>query len=102
MGMSFPAKGIEQMYRNNINDVHSFVLIFKVVAFLKERHPDAYLVFNLSNRKYDYKKFENRVIEYDWEDHHAPALHILFDICQKMFDFVSGNIPDDDVFIRKS
>jgi hypothetical protein len=50
LGMSFPASGFEQTYRNNISDV---------AAFLDERHKDAYLIFNLSNRKYDYKKFHN-------------------------------------------
>lgn len=53
-GMSFPASGIEMMYRNNINEV---------AAFLDEKHPNSYLIFNLSNRKYDYKKFHNMVIE---------------------------------------
>jgi phosphatidylinositol-3,4,5-trisphosphate 3-phosphatase/dual-specificity protein phosphatase PTEN len=70
--MSFPASGFEQVYRNNINDV---------VSFLEEKHPDAYLIFNLSNRRYDYKKFKGQVIEKQWEDHHSPAINILFEVC---------------------
>lgn len=69
LGMSFPASGFEQTYRNRIDDV---------VEFLDAKHKDHYLIFNLSNRKYDYKKFHNQVVDYPWEDHHSPALHILF------------------------
>jgi len=61
MGMSFPASGMEQIYRNNINDVGCFLSnsSFQVANFLEKRHKDAYLIINLSNRKYDYKKFNN-------------------------------------------
>jgi len=76
LGMSFPASGFEQTYRNKIDDVASF---------LESKHKDHYLIFNLSNRKYDYKKFNNKVIDYPWEDHHSPALSVLFEVCEKMF-----------------
>ena len=57
---------------------------------MEERYKDAYLIFNLSCRKYDYRKFKNMVREYQWEDHHSPAMHILFDICQEMYKFLNG------------
>jgi len=57
---------------------------------LEERHKDSYLIINLSNRKYDYKKFKNRVLEYKWEDHHSPALSVLFEVCQEMYKFLKG------------
>ena len=28
------------------------------------------------------------VQEYKWEDHHSPALHILFEICEEMYKFL--------------
>ncbi len=59
---------------------------------MEDKHKDAYLIFNLSNRKYDYKKFKNMVREYDWEDHHSPAMNVLFEVCQEMFEFL-GKAP---------
>ncbi len=32
----------------------------------------------MSGRTYDTSKFDNQVESFDWEDHHSPALHILF------------------------
>lgn len=84
-GMSFPASGFEQMYRNNINDV---------AEFLDHKHPEGYLIFNLSNRKYDYKKFHDMVIEKKWEDHHSPAMHILFEVCEDMHKFLKKDVKN--------
>ncbi len=43
--MSFPASGIESLYRNKINDV---------AMLLNKKHKNKYLIINLSNRKYNY------------------------------------------------
>jgi phosphatidylinositol-3,4,5-trisphosphate 3-phosphatase/dual-specificity protein phosphatase PTEN len=52
IAMAYPATGIESVYRNQID---------KVSTFLKDRHKKNYLVFNLSGKRYDNNKFENRV-----------------------------------------
>ena len=36
------------------------------------------------------KKFDNRVSEYDWVDHHAPPLKILFEICREIMLFLNS------------
>jgi phosphatidylinositol-3,4,5-trisphosphate 3-phosphatase/dual-specificity protein phosphatase PTEN len=64
-----------------------------VAAFLEEKHKGRYLIFNLSSRKYDYRKFKNQVHEFKWEDHHSPAMNVLFEICQQMFEFLKGLTP---------
>jgi predicted ATPase len=79
IAMSYPASGMEKMYRNPIKSV---------AKFLKEKHGDNYLVFNFSDRKYDYSKFDNRVEEYEWKDHHAPKIVVLFEACKRMFEFL--------------
>ena len=50
--MAYPATGLESVFMNQIN---------KVSSFLKERHKKNYLVFNLSGKKYDNNKFDNKV-----------------------------------------
>lgn len=52
IAMAYPASGIESIYRNPITEV---------ARFLKSRHDQHYLIINLSNRKYDYTKFDNNV-----------------------------------------
>ena len=42
----------------------------------------------MSGRTYDTKKFDHKVESFDWEDHHSPALHILFQACLYMHIFL--------------
>ena len=48
------------------------------------------MLYNLSGRKYDYKKFEGNVKDFEWEDHQAPALFTLFEICYDMMVFLKS------------
>ncbi|DBA00510.1 TPA: hypothetical protein N0F65_006414 [Lagenidium giganteum] len=75
IAMGYPASGVEKTYRNDISEVASF---------LNAQHPNAYRVFNLSERKYDYSKFEGRVSECGFPDHHPPPLQVLLDIMNDM------------------
>jgi phosphatidylinositol-3,4,5-trisphosphate 3-phosphatase and dual-specificity protein phosphatase PTEN len=52
IAMAFPGSGLETVYRNSINQVSKF---------LKERHKNNFLVINLSGKKYDNNKFDNKV-----------------------------------------
>ena len=52
IAMAFPGSGLESMFRNNIDHVSKF---------LNERHKENYLVINLSGKKYDHNKFNNKV-----------------------------------------
>ena len=52
IAMAYPGSGLETVYRNNIDQVSKF---------LKERHKGNYLVINLSGKKYDNTKFDNKV-----------------------------------------
>jgi len=55
---------------------------------LFQKHGRAYRVFNMSGRMYDTSHFEHQVEHFDWEDHHSPALHILFQACAQMQMFL--------------
>jgi len=88
IAMAFPASGFESLYRNHVDDVANF---------LNERHNSDFLIFNLSGKKYDNNKFKNKVNkpfnkkvqEYEWVDHHAPTLKILFIICREIHILLS-------------
>lgn len=51
--MAFPAEGVEAAYRNNIDEV---------ARLLKQNHDSHFLLFNLSNREYDFAKFNSQVL----------------------------------------
>ncbi|KAF2074525.1 hypothetical protein CYY_004152 [Polysphondylium violaceum] len=83
IAMSFPADGVESAYRNSIYDVSQM---------LNENHKDHYLVFNLSERKYEYGLFNDKV--YDWcgfPDHNAPPLGLLFKIVKTIHKWLEAD-----------
>lgn len=69
--MSYPGEGVEGMYRNDIT---------QVAAYLDHKHGDHYMIFNLSERLYNFELFHGRVIDYGWPDHHGPPLQVLVDV----------------------
>lgn len=85
ISMSFPGSGIISLYRNSI---------YEVSRFLNERHNSNYLIFNLSSFSYDISLFNNQVITYEWIDHQAPKLCILFDICSRIKSYLNENIKN--------
>ena len=77
VAMSFPAHTFkEKRFRNDID---------KVAEFFDQRHPKEYFVYNMSNREMQTRTFHDMVISYPWEDHHSPALSVLFESCEHMF-----------------
>lgn len=83
IAMSFPAEGFESSYRNDINEV---------VRFLKEKHGDNFMVFNLcSERGYNYALLDNRVQAWcGFPDHHAPPLALVFRVCRSIDVWLAG------------
>ena len=80
VGMSFPASSTtEKFYRNDID---------QVAEFFNYKHGDKYKVFNMSNRDIDESKFAQPTISYPWQDHHSPALSLLFESCEEMFKWL--------------
>lgn len=78
--MSFPAHDKREIiYRNDITIV---------ARFFDTRHPDAYQIYNMSNREVKAEKFAGEVISYEWADHHSPALSLLFKSCAHMCEYL--------------
>lgn len=79
--MAFPASGIEKLYRNSIDEVKSL---------LKQNHRNHYMIMNLSGRDVDESKLNN-VITYEWEDHQAPPIELVFTACEHASDYLQAN-----------
>lgn len=77
--MSFPASGLEAMYRNSKSEI---------IKYLDKYHKDHFKIYNMSGRCYDISKFHGRVENYDWEDHHPPEMSVLFISCHSMYKFL--------------
>ena len=84
IAMAYPASGLEKAYRNSIDDVSEY---------FAEVHAGNFLVINVSMRKYDYLKFNNKVKDYFWPDHQAPPLTTIIIICKDMHEFFSSKLP---------
>jgi len=82
IAMSYPGSGIlEKAYRNPID---------QVVKFLDEHHGKKYWIFNCSERQYDKNPFSGKVTDFNWKDHHAPTLPLLFIMVEAMYDFLKS------------
>lgn len=81
IAMAYPASGFEQVYRNRIDDVSTF---------LNRKHSQSYYVINVSDRSYDSLPFGKRVKEYSWPDHQAPCLTTLFEIVEYTAERLRG------------
>eukprot|EP01105_Mastigella_eilhardi_P024183 TRINITY_DN6268_c0_g1_i1.p1 TRINITY_DN6268_c0_g1~~TRINITY_DN6268_c0_g1_i1.p1 ORF type:complete len:591 (+),score=125.23 TRINITY_DN6268_c0_g1_i1:125-1774(+) len=79
--MSFPSQGFSSLWRNHIDDVRQL---------LQTYHPDSFLILNLSEEGYDYDKFDNQIIEMPFPDHHAPPLHLLFNIIKMLDSWINA------------
>eukprot|EP00026_Physarum_polycephalum_P002971 Phypoly_transcript_02980.p1 GENE.Phypoly_transcript_02980~~Phypoly_transcript_02980.p1 ORF type:complete len:760 (+),score=184.73 Phypoly_transcript_02980:180-2459(+) len=82
LAMSFPATGIEAAWRNDIQDV---------CRLLQTKHKNNFLVFNLSERDYEYDLLDNQIVCFPFKDHHAPPLHIIFQIIFNIDSWLKAN-----------
>jgi hypothetical protein len=99
--MGFPASGIEAAWRNHIDEVcvcflnlHPLLkcVNFQVASMLDKYHGfENTLIFNLSDRKYNYEKFKNQIVEVGFPDHYSPPLHVLFHIVLQINRWITAD-----------
>ncbi|EDQ84558.1 uncharacterized protein MONBRDRAFT_12682 [Monosiga brevicollis MX1] len=82
IAMSLPATGLQAAYRNNLKDV---------AAFLNSKHGSNYMIFNVSDKKYDIEEFHNQVLDFGWPDHMAPSLERLASICNSIDSWIEAD-----------
>jgi protein-tyrosine phosphatase len=82
IAMGFPATGLEATYRNEVKEV---------ARFLNHHHSGNYMIFNLSERSYDYALFGYRVQDCGWPDHQTAPLFYLLDVVRAMDAWLSSS-----------
>eukprot|EP01029_Cantina_marsupialis_P028451 TRINITY_DN776190_c0_g1_i1.p1 TRINITY_DN776190_c0_g1~~TRINITY_DN776190_c0_g1_i1.p1 ORF type:complete len:478 (-),score=98.35 TRINITY_DN776190_c0_g1_i1:220-1653(-) len=83
IAMGFPGSGFVATFRNNIEDVQ---------RLLDTKHGlSNVMVFNLSEKGYDYGKFGNQVLDFGFPDHHAAPLEILWNCCQIIHQWLESD-----------
>ncbi|XP_036396908.1 tensin-like isoform X3 [Megalops cyprinoides] len=82
ISVSFPGSAEEQSYSTNLKEV---------ATMLRSKHADHYLLFNLSEKRYDISKLNPRVLDFGWPDHHAPALDKICSICKAMDTWLNAD-----------
>ncbi|XP_068561228.1 tensin-1 isoform X9 [Cebidichthys violaceus] len=82
ISVSFPSSVEEQSYAANLREVASM---------LRSKHGHNYLLFNLSEKRYDISELNPKVLDFGWPDHHAPALDKICSICKAMDTWLSAD-----------
>ena len=83
--MAYPKTFPKNLIGNNITEVANF---------LNERHGNKYLLINLSDKEYDTSKFHGSVITCQIIYNMPPSLLILFEICSKIYKYLSEDISN--------
>jgi phosphatidylinositol-3,4,5-trisphosphate 3-phosphatase/dual-specificity protein phosphatase PTEN len=78
IAMGIPGEKTSKLWRNDINEVS---------RFLKTKHDNHFMIYNLSGLTYDYTKFNGRVKEFGFPDHHTPRLDYLWKIVATMDEY---------------
>ncbi|XP_068429240.1 tensin-1 isoform X4 [Clinocottus analis] len=82
ISVSFPGSVEEPSYAANLREVASM---------LRSKHGHNYLLFNLSEKRYDISELNPKVLDFGWPDHHAPALDKICSICKAMDTWLSAD-----------
>jgi protein-tyrosine phosphatase len=80
IAMGIPGDKVDKVWRNNASEVADFFRRF---------HAAQFLIYNLSGLTYDYSKFENRVVECGWPDHHATSMELIHGIVLSIYGFLA-------------
>ncbi|XP_039971796.1 tensin-3-like isoform X3 [Xiphias gladius] len=72
----------EQRYRRNLQEVASM---------LKSKHQDKFLLLNLSEKRHDITRLNQKVQDYGWPDLHAPPLDRICAVCKAMETWLTSD-----------
>ena len=80
--MGMPSSGVASVWRNKIEDIR---------RLLTTRHHNAFMIFNLSENKYDYSMFDDQILDFPFPDHHAPPLALMFTIVNAVDSWIQAS-----------
>ncbi|XP_023279291.1 tensin-2-like isoform X2 [Seriola lalandi dorsalis] len=63
----------------------------EVASMLKSKHQDQFLLLNLSERRHDITRLNQKVQDYGWPDLHAPPLDRICAICKAMETWLTSD-----------
>eukprot|EP00475_Leptophrys_vorax_P034984 TRINITY_DN5720_c0_g1_i1.p1 TRINITY_DN5720_c0_g1~~TRINITY_DN5720_c0_g1_i1.p1 ORF type:complete len:529 (-),score=152.15 TRINITY_DN5720_c0_g1_i1:1727-3127(-) len=91
-GMTFVNKQLIAMeFPSNLVGLNG-VPIENMGKYLKTKHAGRFMVYNLSDRHYEYSFFDDQVLEFRFPGYPAPPLDKIFSICRS----IDGWIRADD------
>ncbi|XP_059503592.1 tensin-1 isoform X3 [Stegostoma tigrinum] len=82
ISVSYPVGAEEQSFRANLREV---------AQMLMSKHGENYLLFNLSEQRYDISKLNPKVVDFGWPDLHAPPLDKICSICKAMDTWLNSD-----------
>eukprot|EP01039_Chlorochromonas_danica_P000735 gene736-799_t len=85
LAMAFPRDMTKPGNYEECNDINV------VAAYLKKKHQGRYMIWNISEESYDYRKFADQVLEYRFPGHPAPPLGLLFKICSSVESWLDAD-----------
>ena len=83
IAMGFPTTFPKSLIKNSTTDIANF---------LNERHCNNYILINLSDQSYDSSQFNGLVVDYQIVNSKPIDLILIFDICEKAYDYLNQNI----------
>ena len=83
IAMGFPTIFPKSLIKNSTTDIANF---------LNERHCNNYILINLSDQSYDSSQFNGLVVDYQIVNSKPIDLILIFDICEKAYDYLNQNI----------
>jgi protein-tyrosine phosphatase len=63
----------------------------QLASFLHKNYPDRFMIWNLSEKSYDYSLLDNQVIEFKFPGYPSPPLNQVFSLCNSIHAWLQAD-----------